>query len=387
MEVCIKDKTGALVASGEIGEIVVRSRFLAQGYWNNPELTAKAFQTDPFDSAIRIYRTGDFGRWRSDGTLELVGRKGRRIRLLGYSIEPFEVECELMNQPGVTDAVVLLHDGAAGHEPCLVGYVVAPANASPSAIRQGLAERLPSYMVPSHIVVLDSFPIAASGKIDRKALPAPEERSPELNGLYVAPRTPTEDVLASIWREVLNVKQVGVHDNFFEVGGHSLLAMQVVVRLSKVLKVDLPLKRFFKTPTISALAADLQTMVGATETELQSTVSVLRTGSLPLSFAQQRLWFLDRLLPNRATYNIPTVWRLHGPLDAPALERSLNALVARHETLRTRFILGEDEPVQVIEPPGALVLPITDLGALPLPNEEARAREIIDSDCSAAVRS
>ena len=173
VEVCIKDETGALVPPGEIGEIVVRSRFLAQGYWNNPELTAKVFQTDPLDSAIRIYRTGDLGRWRSDGTLEHVGRKGRRIRLRGYNIEPFEVECELMRQPGVTDAVVLLHDGAAGQEPCLVGYVVAPANASPSAMRKGLAERLPSYMVPSHIVVLDSFPIASSGKIDRDALPPP----------------------------------------------------------------------------------------------------------------------------------------------------------------------------------------------------------------------
>ena len=164
VEVCIQDETGALVPPGEIGEIVVRSRFLAQGYWNNPELTAKGFQTDPLDSAIRIYRTGDLGRWRSDGTLEHVGRKGRRIRLRGYNIEPFQVESELMRQPGVTDAVVVLHDGAAGQEPCLVGYVVAPANASPSAMREGLAERLPSYMVPSHIVVLDRFPIATQWK-------------------------------------------------------------------------------------------------------------------------------------------------------------------------------------------------------------------------------
>ena len=139
VEVCIKDETGALVAPGEIGEIVLRSRFLAQGYWNNPELTAKVFQTDPLDSAIRIYRTGDLGRWRSDGTLELVGRKGRRIRLRGYNVEPVQVECELMRQPGVTDAVVFLHDGTAGQEPCLVGYVVARANASPSAIRQGVS--------------------------------------------------------------------------------------------------------------------------------------------------------------------------------------------------------------------------------------------------------
>ena len=173
-------------------------------------------------------------------------------------------------------------------------------------MRKALAERLPSYMVPSHIVVLNSFPIAASGKIDRKALPAPEGRSPELDGSYVAPRTPTEEVLASIWREVLNVKRVGVHDNFFELGGHSLLAMQVVARLAKLLKLDLPLQRFFETATVSALAAELQKMLGAGETgDVRSIVPVPRTGNLPLSFAQQRLWFLDRLLPNKAAYNIP----------------------------------------------------------------------------------
>ena len=164
IEVDIQDETGALVPPGEIGEIVVRSRFLAQGYWKNPELTAKGFQTDQLDSAIRIYRTGDLGRWRSDGTLEHVGRKGRRIRLRGHNVEPFQVESELMRQPRVTDAVVVLYDGAAGQEPCLVGYVVAPAHASPSAMREALAERLPSYMVPSHIVVLDRFPIATQWK-------------------------------------------------------------------------------------------------------------------------------------------------------------------------------------------------------------------------------
>jgi acyl-coenzyme A synthetase/AMP-(fatty) acid ligase len=136
VEVCIKDETGAVVAAGEIGEIVVRSRFLAQGYWNNPELTAKVFRTDPLDNSIRVYHTGDLARWRSDGTLEHVGRKGRAIRLRGYNVEPFQVECELVRQPGVTDAIVMLRDGAAGRQPCLVGYVVAPPNASTSNMRK-----------------------------------------------------------------------------------------------------------------------------------------------------------------------------------------------------------------------------------------------------------
>jgi amino acid adenylation domain-containing protein len=379
VEVCIMDETDALVPPGEIGEIVVRSRFLAQGYWNNADLTAKVFQTDPLDSEIRIYHTGDLGRWRSDGTLEHVGRKGRTIRLRGYNIEPFQVESELLRQPGITDAVVILYDGADGQEPCLVGYVIAPPNTSPSAVRKELAEHLPSYMVPSRIVVLDSFPIAASGKIDREALPAPEGRSPELDGSYVAPRTPTEEVLATIWREVLDVRQVGVHDNFFELGGHSLLAMQVVARLAKLLKLDLPLQRFFETATVSAIASELQKMLGAAELgDIRSNVLVPHTGNLPLSFAQQRLWFLDRLLPNKPTYNIPRAWHLRGPLDALALERSLNQLVARHDTLRTRFTLRGDEPVQVIGPPSAVALPITDLSAMSQVEREARAHQLID---------
>ena len=381
VEVFIEDERGRLVPAGEVGEIVVRSRYLARGYWNNPDLTAKVFQTDPLDSAIRIYRTGDLGRWRNDGALEHVGRKGRTIRLRGYNVEPFQVECELMRQPNVADAVVLLYEGAAGEEPSLVGYVVAPSNTSPSAMRKALAERLPSYMVPSHLIVLDSFPIAASGKIDRKALPAPEGRSPELDGSYVAPRTPTEEVLASILREILNVKRVGAHDNFFELGGHSLLAMQVVARLAKLLKVDLPLQRFFETATVSSLAAELQKMLGAAAIgDVRSNVPVPRTGNLPLSFAQQRLWFLDRLLPNKAAYNIPRLWQLRGQLDALALERSLNELVARHETLRTRFTLSEDEPVQVIGPPRAVALPITDLSAMPQAERQARAHQIIDTE-------
>ena len=253
MEVCIKDETGALVPPGEIGEIVVRSRFLAQGYWNNPDLTAKVFQTDPLDSAIRIYRTGDLGRWRSDGTLEHVGRKGRRIRLRGYNVEPFEVECELMRQPGVTDAVVFLHDGAAGQEPCLVGYVVAPANASPSAMRKGLAERLPSYMVPSHIVVLDSFPIASSGKIDRNALPPPyrEEARP------VTFRTPSDDrehELLAIWQEVLKLPKIGIDDDFFELGGTSLQALMVFARIEARLGCSLSPTTIVQAPTIARLA-------------------------------------------------------------------------------------------------------------------------------------
>jgi amino acid adenylation domain-containing protein len=253
VEVSIKDETGVVVPWGEIGEIVVRSRFLAQGYWNDPDLTAKVFQTDPFDSAIRICRTGDLGRWRSDGTLEHMGRKGRTIRLCGYNVEPFQVESELMCQPGVTDAVVLLREGAAGEEPRLVGYVVAPSNASTSDIRKGLAERLPSYMVPSHIVVLDSFPIASSGKIDRSALPPPS-REDARPMVFRAPSDDRERELVAIWQEVLEVPNIGIDDDFFELGGTSLQALTVFLEIEARLGCSLSPSALVQAPTVARLA-------------------------------------------------------------------------------------------------------------------------------------
>ena len=352
-EICLENDAGQIVGSGEIGEVVVKSPFLAHGYWKEPELTASSFLTDPADGR-RFFRTGDLGRWRSDRTLEHLGRKGRKIKVRGFSIEPYEVECELLRQPGISNAVVVLHQDA-GKEALLVAYVAAPSIFS-RTIRNGSATRLPTHMVPSHIVVMDSLPMTAGGKIDRRALPLPSSKNLPLQSYRAAtnehPRDGLEELVAGVWRDVLKLEQVGVHDNFFELGGHSLLAMQVVARLAKLLKLDLSLQRFFQIATVSALAAELQKKLGAGEARASPPlVSVPRTGDLPLSFAQQRLWFLDRLLPNKATYNIPAVWRLRGPLDAPALERSLNAVVARHETLRTRFVLSDDEPVQVIEPP------------------------------------
>jgi amino acid adenylation domain-containing protein len=290
VEVCIQDETGALVPPGAIGEIVVRSRFLSQGYWNNPDLTAKVFQTDPLDSVIRIYRTGDLGRWRSDGALEHMGRKGRRIRLRAYNVEPFQVECELLRQPGVTDAVVLLHDGAAGQEPCLVGYVVAPANTSRSAIRRGLAERLPSYMVPSHIVVLDKFPIASSGKIHHKALPPPD---PE-EARQVAFRTPSDDrerELLAIWQEVLKLPKIGIDDDFFELGGTSLQALMVFAQIEARLGYSLSPATLVQAPTIARLAEYIRTTTGIAAS--QSLVPLRASGKgSPLFLVSGRIWLV-----------------------------------------------------------------------------------------------
>jgi acyl carrier protein len=281
VEVCIKDDLGALVPPGDTGEIVVRSRFLTQGYWKNPELTAKVFQTDPLDSAIGICQTGDLGRWRSDGTLELIGRKGSRIRLRGYNIEPFEVECELLRQPGVTDAVVLLHDSAAGEEPCLVGYVVAPPNASPSAMREGLAEHLPSYMVPSHIVVLDSFPIASSGKTDRNALPPPYREEARL-AAFRAPSDDRERELLAIWQEVLKITNIGIDDDFFELGGSSLQALTVFLEIEARLGRSLSPTTILQAPTVARLAEFIRATTGI---EASQSLVPLRTSGTGCRFS------------------------------------------------------------------------------------------------------
>jgi amino acid adenylation domain-containing protein len=289
-EVCIKDETDALVSPGEIGEIIVRSRFLAQGYWNNAELTAKAFQNDPHDSNIRIYRTGDLGRWRSDGTLEHMGRKGRRIRLRGYNIEPFQVECELMRHPGVTDAVVFLHDGTAGQEPCLVSYVVAPPNVLPSAMRKRLSERLPPYMVPFHIFVLESFPIASSGKIDRDALPQPFQEKTG-SATFRAPSHDREHELCAIWQDVLKIPKIGIDDDFFELGGTSLQALMVFARIESRLGCSLSPTTIVRAPTIARLADFIRTTTGTTAAQSLIPLRAGGTGS-PLFLVHNRYCFV-----------------------------------------------------------------------------------------------
>jgi amino acid adenylation domain-containing protein len=290
VELSIEDETCATVPAGEVGEVVVRSRYLAKGYWNNPELTAKVFQTDPLNSAFRIYHTGDLGRWRSDGTLEIVGRKGRTIRLRGFNIEPFQVECELLCQPDVTDAVVLLHEGAAGQEPCLVAYVVAPPDASPSAIRKGLAERLPSYMVPSHIVVLESFPIARSGKIDLKALPPPQLESSR-EGEFRPPSTDGERELCAIWQDVLKVPKIGIDDDFFELGGTSLQALLMFARIEAKLGCSLSPTVLVQAPTVARLAELTEPAEASPASQSSALVPLRASGAgQPLFLVSGRTW-------------------------------------------------------------------------------------------------
>lgn len=307
VEVYIKDENDTILPQGKMGEIVVESRFLAKEYWNNPGLTAKVFQADPIRDGIRTFQTGDLGVINSDGTLEHRGRKGRRIRLRGYTVEPFEVERELLRQPSVTDAIVFLHERDEGEEPCLVGYVVAPLDTSAMSLRKALAERLPSYCVPSHIVVLDSFPIASSGKIDRKALPSPFRSEPRKAAKTVL--NDLERELCAIWREVLKT-EVEINDDFFELGGTSLQALLSFARIERRLGYSLSPTTLLRAPTVKHLAELIQQTKGATANQSLVLLRPAATG-LPLFFVHSRVFFfmyyrhlIDALKADRPVYGL-----------------------------------------------------------------------------------
>ncbi|HEX7239909.1 MAG TPA: amino acid adenylation domain-containing protein, partial [Longimicrobiaceae bacterium] len=348
------------VPAGVPGEVFVGGPAVARGYLGRPELTAERFVPDPFGLAgSRMYRVMDRVRWRADGVLEYFGRTDLQVKVRGFRIEPGEVEAALLRHTAVREAAVVARDGS------LVGYVVGTATAG--ELREWLGRRLPEHMVPSAVVVLDAFPLSPNGKIDRGALPAPEASSA---GAYVAPRTPAEEVLAGIWAEVLGVERVGAEDDFFALGGHSLLATRVVSRVREAFGVELPLRALFEAPTVAALVE----RVGAgAATQAPPLVPVPRDGSpLPLSFAQQRLWFIDRLQPGSSAYNMPFPLRVRGGLEVRALERALTEIVRRHESLRTGIVVQDGEPVQRVDPARPVRLPTVDLGGIDSPRELER---------------
>ncbi|HEU4556864.1 MAG TPA: amino acid adenylation domain-containing protein, partial [Longimicrobium sp.] len=346
------------VPIGVPGELYVGGAGVARGYLNRPELTAERFVDDPFAPG-RLYRTGDRVRWMADGTLEYLGRLDEQVKIRGFRIELGEVEAALRQASGVRDCAVVVREDEPGDRR-LVAYVV--REAEPEALRDRVRRSLPEYMLPAAFVFLDALPLTSNGKLDRKALPAPEPASAE--DRYVAPRTPVEEVLAGIWAEVLRLERVGVEESFFDLGGHSLLATRVVSRIREVLAVELPLRALFEGPTVAELAKVVEEMRRAELPVLPPVVPVERTAPLPLSFAQERLWFIDRLQPGSTTYNIPAAWRLGGALDRAALERSLGEIVRRHETLRTVFAEVDGSPVQVITPFDGFVVPVEDLSVL-----------------------
>ncbi len=366
--------------AGVPGELLLGGAGLARGYLGRPELTAERFVPDPFGSApgARLYRSGDRGRLLPDGRLEFLGRLDHQVKVRGFRIEPGEIEWVLSRHPEVREAVVLARGAEA--ERRLVGYVLAPPDAQPQpqALRSYLAERLPDHMVPQTLVVLERWPLTPGGKLDRAALPASAAPRTEIE-VQEVPRAPLEEVLAGIWAEALDVpaEAIGPGDDFFDLGGHSLLATRVVARLRDVLRIELPLRELFEAPTLAALAARVAQAMGAgAPADAPRIRPVARGGVLPLSYAQERLWFLHQLEPDSPAYNVPIAVRLRGRLDRFALARALSAIIRRHESLRTTFAGLDAGPVQVIGPPAAMELPVVDLAGLPAALRDATARRI-----------
>ncbi|HEX8276356.1 MAG TPA: amino acid adenylation domain-containing protein, partial [Longimicrobiaceae bacterium] len=367
------------VPRGIHGELCVGGGGVARGYLDRPELTAAAFVPDPYAGAAgaRMYRTGDRVRWSARGELEFVGRIDQQVKVRGFRIEPGEIEAAMRRHPGVAACAVVVREDAPGDRR-LAAYVVGAAD--PAALREQLRRELPEYMVPAAFVVLDALPLTPNGKLDRRALPAPDPGAAAER--YVAPRTPVEQVLAGIWADVLRVERVGVHDGFFELGGHSLLATRAVSRIREALGVDLSVRAVFASPTVAGLAARVEEMRRAELPRLPPVVPAARSDALPLSSAQERVWFLDRLDPQGAVYNIPVALRLAGALDEPALARALGETVRRHESLRTVFRERGGAPVQAVTPFAGFAVAAEDLSRLDASGREAAVRRRVREEAA-----
>ncbi len=369
----VLDSAMGSVPIGTPGDLYVGGDGLARGYFGRPDLTAERFVPDPFGVGGRLYRTGDRARWLRDGTLDFLGRADLQLKIAGWRIEPAEVEAALAAHPQIQEAVVAaVDDGTAGKR--LAAWVAsrppAPIPApTPAELRAWLRERLPEPMIPSLWAILDRLPLTPNGKVDRRALPTP---APAAGG-SAAPASDAERTLAGIWAALLGCDRVGADGDFFALGGNSLLALQALSRIRDAFGVELPVGALFAAPTPAALAARLATDPGSVP--LPPVLAVPRGGDLPLSAAQERLWFLDRLQPGSA-YNVPLALRIRGPLDVAALAASLDEIRCRHEALRTRFHEVKGRPVQEIVPWSPQALPGIDLAALPGPAREAEAEHI-----------
>ncbi|HEV2734480.1 MAG TPA: condensation domain-containing protein, partial [Longimicrobiaceae bacterium] len=367
------------VPVGVAGTLHVGGAGLARGYHGRADLTAERFLPDPFGApGARMYDTGDLARFRADGRVEVLGRADQQVKVRGFRIELGEVEAALDAHPAVARSAVSAVGGAG--ERRLVAFLV-PADGSPppaAELREWVKGRLPEYMVPGQFVALEALPLTPNGKVDRKALPAPDA-APGEAGVYAAPRTPTEEVAAAVWAEVLGLERVGIHDDFFALGGHSLLGAQLIARTRAALGVELPVRALFDAVTVERFAARVDEAArSAGGTQRPPLVPVDRGGGegLPLSFAQERLWFLDRLRPGSAAYTMPAALRFSGALDEDALRRALDEIVRRHEALRSRFVAVRGRPVQVVDEPRPLEWTRADVSHLDGEAREAELRRL-----------
>ncbi|MCG6577329.1 amino acid adenylation domain-containing protein, partial [Pseudomonas sp. AF32] len=364
--VYLLDAHRQLVPLGVTGEIYIGGAGVARGYLNRPALTEERFVQDPFasEAGARMYRTGDLGRWTPDGQLLYLGRNDFQVKVRGYRIELGEIESTLSRVPGVQHAVVIARQDAPG-DPRLVAYWVMQPEVpvSEAQLRDVLAATLPEYMQPSAYVALPALPLTPNGKLDRSALPAPDQA---VDGPFEAPQGPLETQLAAIWGRLLGLAQVGRQAHFFQSGGHSLLAVQLVSQLRQQLRIELPLASVFENPTLQQQARAIEALAASGHLGAAPIPVAARQAPLPLSFAQQRLWFIAHLdAQASAAYHMAGGLRLRGDLDEAALRAALSRIVERHEALRTRFVAEGGEPCQVIDPPAGFFLRSVDLRGQP----------------------
>ncbi len=339
---------------GVPGELCLSSPGIARGYLNNPGLTAEKFIPDPFSDqpGARLYRSGDIARSIGDGNLTFVGRIDDQVKIRGFRVEPGEIESVLSNHNDLKKVIVTAREMAPGEKVLIAYYMPEPdKNPDTESLKMFLKKHLPEYMIPVYYVLMDQFPVSSSGKIDRSALPLPEGADLSRDEEYTAPGNQIDELLTGVWSKILGIEKIGIHDNFFDLGGHSLTATRLASRIRDIFAVEISLPDFFSNPTIAALAK----LIGTTGDERKNQdISALapekRNSEIPLSFSQQRLWFLDQLAPGNAYYNIPSALRLHGHIDIGIIERSLNQIILRHEILRTVFKSEKGQPHQVVLP-------------------------------------
>ncbi|MCB9079503.1 MAG: amino acid adenylation domain-containing protein [Anaerolineaceae bacterium] len=388
-----------LAGIGEVGEIYLRSPHLAGGYVGDEALTQARFIPNPFSNLPpdRLYRTGDLGRYRPDGLVEFAGRADRQVKIRGFRVEPGEVEHALAQHPNIKQAVVIAREDIPGG-PGLVAYIVTePAAAiSPEELRTFLKDRFPDHMVPVAFVPLETMPLTPNGKIHYRALPSPHVSDIKSTETFVGPRNPVEQEVVYLWEQLLQRTPISIYDNFFELGGHSLLVIQVMSRIQAMFKITLPIRILFDHPTVADLALNITHRIAnlspAQRALLEARLSAKLTtnptgdqliprqandGPLPLSFSQQRIWFLNQLEPDSPVYNLPRAVRIKGPLDVKVLHQALTAIISRHATLRTTFTVIDGEPKQIVSQNWSLELPALDLSQLAQDEQTAAVDRIL----------
>jgi len=363
---------------GAAGELCIAGPGLSPGYLNRPELTAERFyRSNRSYRTYIIYRTGDLARWLADGNIEFLGRIDHQVKVRGFRIELGEIENSLHKHPGIKEAVVVAREHENGGN-YLCAYIVTH-DGKPftiSQLREHLTKELPDYMVPAYFIHLERIPLTTNGKIDRKALPGPDETFIDTGVEYAAPGTETEKKLASIWQQLLRLEKIGINADFFHLGGDSILVNRCIARIREALHAEIPLRKFFERPFIKALAEEIEKL----ERQVSSIKPAVRVGEIPLSFAQERLWFLQELDAGNVAYFVPRVIRMMGKLDVHLIERTFTEIIRRHEILRTTFHTVDGKPVQRIQPPCAFKIPVKDWMGLEKEEQERRILDFLNKE-------